>query len=81
MACCTVKGVQIERNRGKAGIAPTNGWTGWLKNNKFTDRRQVFFCALLHRAHVVPGAVSAPRACAHSSACILASGQFQQTYL
>lgn len=51
------------------------------KNKNSTDRQQVFSCDLWYHAHVGPGGASAPLACTHSSACTLASGQFQQTYL
>lgn len=72
-----------KEHHGKGGRHITNQWMEWwlLKNNNPMDRQQVFSCGLWYHAHVGPGGVSAPQACAHSSACTLVLGQFQQTYL
>lgn len=69
-------------NRKEEGRDSTNQWMKRrvVKNNNSTDRQQVFSCGLWHHAHVGPGGVSAPQACAHNSACTLAANQFQQTY-
>ena len=79
--CCKAEKNTEHQRRRKAATDATNGRSGELFRIITTGRRQAFSCGLWHRAHVGRGGVSAPRACVHSSACTLASGLFQQTYL